>query len=166
ALPGPIFNPSALIKSAGPGIRAVNVGGSGVINIANFGVERLGGGVFSQNSAAISVQNLGSGSTTIGNLGTLRGNGGSGLFNPTFADLQNAVVSIDNTGVGAGNTPTNILNEGLIADNAGRADRLAIATLTQDGVVHILNAGTIVGRVFLTDGNDTFENGGRWSVSS
>jgi outer membrane autotransporter protein len=148
-----ILNEGSIHSTERNGIRARNDGGSGAIQIANDE-----GIVVSDTQAAISVRNLGTAVTQIANSGILLGDGGS---------LATAVISIDNTGVGANNTPTLIANSGLIAPNTFDPSRLAIATLTTDGVVQVANTGAVVGRVDLTDGNDIFANGanGVWSTA-
>jgi len=150
-----VVNTGTIVSTERNGIRARNDGGGGPIGVGNSGV------IVSETEAAISVRNAGTAFTQIVNSGALRGAG---------ADFATAVISIDNEGVAVNNTPTFITNTatGDIRANDGLASSFAIATTTFGSRVEIANAGVIVGRVDLTDGNDIFANaaGGVWSTAS
>lgn len=159
---GQAVNSNALISSVGNGITA-DIGTSFAaqnIDIQNWGVTNSTstGGIFSTDGSAISVRNFSAGATSIYNAGTLVGDG---------ATLATAVISIDPYGKGLA-APTIITNAatGSISSDSGSWSDLAIAAGSRsDGAVTIINAGTIVGRVSLTNGDDSFTNTGIWKTS-
>lgn len=118
-------------------------------------------GVVTAYTSAISVYNVGTGTTSITNTGSLLGKG---------ASPQSSVIAIDR-GASGNATATTINNSGIIAASSSALDAYAIAagSLT-DGAVTITNSGALTGRVKLTDNAtagiyDSFTNSGTWNTS-
>jgi len=124
---------------------------------------------------ALNITNTGTGNVfaTIG--GNISATGGTAIATKT--EKGNSTININSIiqGIGSVANPvisatsvtgtTTINNSGVIRSTNGDAKDLAISSPVTTGQIVINNAGTLLGRISLTDGNDVFNNIGTWTAS-
>jgi len=149
-------------------LEVIGAGGD-VLYTGNGSVINTGSG------RALSITNTGIGNVmaTIG--GMISATGGTAIATNTEAgnstininSIVQGIGSVANPVISAGSATgtTTINNNGVILSTNGDAKDLAISSPVTTGQIVINNAGTLLGRISLTDGNNVFNNTGTWTAS-
>jgi outer membrane autotransporter protein len=159
----------------------INTGSGGALSITNTGIGNvdatIGGNILATGGTAIAT-NTAAGNSTINIIGgMISATGGTAIATKTEAgnstininsivqgigSVANPVISATS---GTGTTTINNNASGVIRSINGDAKDLAISSPVTTGQIVINNAGTLLGRISLTDGNDVFNNTGTWTAS-
>ena len=133
----------------------INTGSGRALSITNTGIGNVMatiGGMISATGGTAIATNTAAGNSTININSIVQGIG----------SVANPVISATS---GTGTTTINNNAGGVIRSTNGDAKDLAISSPVTTGQIVINNAGTLLGRISLPDGNNVFNNIGTWTAS-